>query len=312
MELSVVVPVYQEEKNIPVFLDRITPILSGMTSDFEIIFAMDPGRDRTQEIILERREADLRIKLLKFSRRVGQPFATLAGMQYSRGRAVIVMDVDLQDPPELIVQMITLWRDGFDVIMAHRRSRSGETAIKRAIAYVGYKLINRIADVQIPPNTGDFRLMSSRVVDEVCRLKECHGFLRGLVALVGFKQTLIQFDRPPRYSGAGNYNRFSGSLRIGLNGFFCFSNYLLTLSSQLGLSVLFLSIALTVWVCFAKVAGFSVILESPILVIVILFLGGCQLLSIGILGEYLGRIYDEVRQRPKFIIDALFGFDDIS
>jgi glycosyltransferase involved in cell wall biosynthesis len=309
MELSVVVPVYNEEKNIPVFLDRMTPILTGITRDFEIIFSMDPSRDSTEAEILERRRFDPRVKLLKFSRRVGQPMATLAGMQYSTGRAVVVIDVDLQDPPELVVQMVSLWREGFDVVAAQRRSRTGETFIKKIVSHVAYKLINRIADVKIPRNTGDFRLMSRRVVDEVCKLKECHGFLRGLVALVGFKQALIQFDRPPRHSGKGNYNPFLGSLRIGFNGFFCFSNYMLTLSTQMGLIVGMLSFVVAFCYLVAKLLGVPFPIGNPTIVILVLFLGGCQLLSIGILGEYLGRIYDEVRQRPKFIIDEMVGFD---
>jgi polyisoprenyl-phosphate glycosyltransferase len=312
MELSVVVPVYNEEENIPVFVDRVMEIVSGITQEFEIIFSMDPGRDHTEEVILERRRSDPRVKLLKFSRRVGQPMATLAGMQYSKGRAVVVIDADLQDPPELVAQMLALWREGFDVVTAQRRSRAGETAIKKLVAHVGYKIINRIAEVKIPPNTGDFRLMSRRVVDEVCRLKECHGFLRGLVALVGFRQALIQFDRPPRHSGKGNYNPFFGSLRIGFNGFFCFSNYMLTLSTQMGLIVAGLSFLVAFCYLIAKLLGFPFPIGNPTIVILVLFLGGCQLLSIGILGEYLGRIYDEVRQRPKFIIDAMFGFDELT
>jgi dolichol-phosphate mannosyltransferase len=309
MELSVVVPVYNEEENIPVYLDRITPILDSVSFGFEIIFAMDPSRDRTEAVILERRRSDPRVKLLKFSRRFGQPMATLAGMQYSTGEAVVVMDVDMQDPPELIAQMVSMWRDGFDVVSAQRRSRAGETAIKKLVSHVAYRIINRVADVKIPRDTGDFRLMSRRVVDEVCRLKECHGFLRGLVALVGFKQGLIQFDRPPRYSGNGKYNRFLGSLRIGFNGFFCFSNYMLTLSTQMGLVVATLSFLVAIGYFIAKLLGVPFPLGNPTIVILVLFLGGCQLLSIGILGEYLGRIYDEVRQRPKFIIDEMFGFD---
>jgi glycosyltransferase involved in cell wall biosynthesis len=312
MEISVVVPVYNEAENIPVFLDRMVPILEGITRDFEIIFAMDPSRDRTEEVVLERRQADPRIKLLKFSRRFGQPMATLAGMQYSTGSAVVVIDVDMQDPPELVARMVALWRDGFDVVMAQRRSRTGETLVKKVVAAVGYKIINRIADVKITPNTGDFRLMSRRVVDEVCRLKECHGFLRGLVALVGFKQVVIPFDRPHRHAGTGNYNRFLGSLRIGFNGFFCFSNYMLTLSTQIGCVIAFLSFLLGACYLGLKLAGYPFPMGNPTIVILLFFLGGIQLLTIGILGEYLGRIYDEVRERPKFIIDQMFGFDERS
>src|SRR3954470_14978657 len=234
MLLSLVVPVYKEEKNIPEFLRRIRPILAGITEDYEIIFSLDPSPDRTEDAILEHRAADNRIKLLKFSRRFGQPMATLAGLEYYSGEAVVVMDVDLQDPPELLNDMVAKWREGFDVVLPQRRARTGEPWIKKVVAATGYKVINKIADVKIPPNTGDFRLMSRRVVQEVVRLKESHGFLRGMVAVVGFKQALIPFDRPARFTGRTNYNRFFGSLRIGFNGIFCFSTYALTLSTLAG------------------------------------------------------------------------------
>src|SRR6267142_171823 len=223
MLISIVVPVYREERNIPEFLSRLVAILERITSEFEIIFSMDPSPDRTEEIILEHRSRDQRIKLLRFSRRFGQPMATLAGLQYAAGEAVIVMDVDLQDPPELITEMIAKWREGYEVVYAQRRNREGETLLKKVVSAVGYRLIDKIADINIPPNTGDYRLMSRRVVQEINRLKESHGFLRGLVAVVGFRQTSVLFDRPPRFGGEGNYNRFFGSLRIAFNGVFCFS-----------------------------------------------------------------------------------------
>src|SRR5687767_6378653 len=224
VDLSVVVPVYREERNIAEFVRRVRPILEKAVARYEIIFALDPSPDRSEEVILELRADDPRIKLLKFSRRFGQPMASLAGLQYSAGDAVVVMDVDLQDPPELIQEMVAKWREGFDVVYAQRRSRKGETWVKRIVSWFGYRLINRIAEVHIPPNTGDFRLLSRRVVNEVIRLKEFHGFLRGLVPLVGFRQTAVLFDRPPRFAGSGNYHRFLGSLQIGLNGVICFSS----------------------------------------------------------------------------------------
>ncbi len=308
MLVSIVVPVYKEEKNIPEFLRRTVPILESLLVDFEIIFAMDPSPDQTEEVILEHCRRDPRIKLLKFSRRFGQPMATLAGLQYAAGDAVIVMDVDLQDPPELIGDMVKKWGEGFDVVMAQRRSRTGETWLKRLTAYLGYGLINKIAEVNIPPNTGDFRLLSRRVVDELCRLKECHGFLRGMVAVVGFKQTSILFDRPPRFAGKGNYNRFFGDLRIGINGVVGFSKYLLTLSSQLGFLAAGTAFLIALVFLVMKLLGFPFPTGTPTLVILIMFLGGVQLISIGILGEYIGRIYDEVRERPKFIVDRAVGF----
>ena len=308
MLLSIVVPVFREEKNLPEFLRRIQPILEGVSKDYELIFALDPSPDRTEDVILEARARDPRLKLLKFSRRVGQPMATLAGMEYSRGEAVIVMDVDLQDPPELILEMVAKWREGFDVVLPQRRHRTGEPWIKKVVAATGYKVINKIADVKIPPNTGDFRLMSRRVVSEVVRLKESHGFLRGMVAVVGFRQCLIPFDRPSRFAGETNYNRFFGSLRIGFNGIFCFSTYALSLSTMAGFAIASCSFLIALAYLVMKLAGFPFPLGNPTVVILILFMGGIQLISVGILGEYIGRIYEEVRARPKFIVERAEGF----
>ena len=310
MLLSVVVPVYKEEKNVPEFLRRIRPILSAITEDYEIIFSLDPSPDRTEAVILAERARDGRIKLLTFSRRFGQPMATLAGLDYSAGEAAIVMDVDLQDPPELVTEMVAKWREGFDVVLPQRRQRTGEPWIKKLVAETGYKVINKIADVRIPPNTGDFRLMSRRVVREVVRLKESHGFLRGMVAVVGFKQALIPFDRPARFAGETNYNRFFGSLRIGFNGIFCFSTYALTLSTMFGFFLAAGSLLFALLYLLAKLLNlFPFASGNPTIVIIILFLGGIQLISVGILGEYIGRIYEEVRGRPKFIVDRAEGFE---
>jgi glycosyltransferase involved in cell wall biosynthesis len=308
MLLSLVVPVFREEKNIPEFIRRIGPILGAITEDYEIIFAMDPSPDRTEDVVLEQRAKDGRIKLLKFSRRFGQPMASLAGMQYSSGDAVIVMDVDMQDPPELVAEMVAKWREGYDVVLPQRTRRTGEPWIKRVVAETGYKVINKIADVRIPPNSGDFRLMSRRVVDEVVKLKESHGFLRGMVAVVGFKQYLLPFERPARFSGETNYNRFFGSLRIGFNGIFCFSTYALTLSTQFGFVIALLSFLLGIAYLVMKLCGFPFPVGNPTLVILVLFMGGIQLISVGILGEYIGRIYEEVRARPRFIVDRAEGF----
>jgi polyisoprenyl-phosphate glycosyltransferase len=309
IELSIVVPVFKEEGNIPEFLSRLRPILGSITAQFEIIFAMDPSPDRTEDIIRKERSADDRIKLIKFSRRVGQPMATLAGLHYSTGDAVVVIDVDLQDPPEIIIEMVKKWREGFDVVYAQRRSRDGETMLKRFVAWAGYRVINRMAEVNIPPNTGDFRLMNRRVVNEILKLKESHGFLRGMVALVGFNQTSIIFDRPPRFSGRGNYNRFLGSIRIGLNGIVCFSSSLLSLSSQMGFLIAGLSFLMGITYFIMKLCNFPFPMGNPTIVILILFIGGVQLISVGILGEYIARIYEEVKQRPRFIVDRAEGFE---
>jgi glycosyltransferase involved in cell wall biosynthesis len=306
--LSIVVPVYKEEKNIPEFLKRLRPIIAGITEDYEVIFSLDPSPDLTEQIILEHRATDARIKLLKFSRRFGQPMATLAGLEYSRGAAVIVMDVDLQDPPELIHQLVAKWREGYEVVYAKRRNREGEPWLRTLVARLGYWVIQHISEVDIPENTGDFRLMSRRVVQEVNRLKECHGFLRGLVALVGFRQTSVLFDRPARFAGNTNYPVI-GSIRIGLNGLLCFSTTMLRLSSIMGFAVAGLSLLMAFTYVALKLLGFNIIWGNPTLVILVTFLGGIQLISVGILGEYIGRIYEEVRARPKYIVDSESGFD---
>jgi len=307
MLLSIVVPVYKEEKNIPEFVSRLGPILKSITDDYEIIFALDPSPDQSEAIVANLNLVDSRIKLLKFSRRFGQPMATLGGLHYATGDCAIIMDVDLQDPPELIPIMVQKWREGYDVILPQRRSRVGEPWIKRFVAAAGYAIIQRISDVSIPPNTGDFRLLSRRALDEVLRLKENHGFLRGMVAVVGFKQAIIPFDRPARYAGDTNYNRFFGSLRIGFNGIFGFSSYALTLSTLAGFLIAGFSFLLGLIYLILKLSGHNFPIGNPTIVILVLFMGGIQLIGIGILGEYVGRIYEEVRQRPKFIVDRLEG-----
>ncbi len=307
--LSVVVAVYKEEGNIVEYLRRTVPILESITRNFEIIFALDPSPDRTEQVILEHRAQDERIKLLLFSRRVGQPMAILAGLQYARGDAVIVMDVDLQDPPELIPQMVAKWREGYEVVIPQRTAREGDTLSKRLVVTCGYKFIGKISRVQIPRETGDFRLLSHRAVEEILKLPEANGFLRGLTAVVGLRQALIPFERPARFAGAGNYNRFVGDLPIGLNGVFCFSSYPLTIATQLGFAFCGLAILGALAALIVKFAGGTLPLRDPTLLLIVLFLGGVQLVSVGILGEYIGRIYDEVKRRPKFIVDRAVGFE---
>lgn len=307
MLLSVVVPVFKEEQNVPEFLRRLVPILETLSPDFEIVFSLDPSPDRTEEVILEHRESNPRVKLLTFSRRIGQPMATLAGLQYARGDAVVVMDVDMQDPPELVLEMVSKWREGFDVVLAQRRTRADEPWLRKIVAHAAYWVIRRVADVDIPVNTGDFRLMSRRVVDEINRLKESHGYLRGLVSLVGFRQTVVQFDRPARFAGQTKYP-IIGSIKIGLNGLLCFSTAALKLSSILGFITAGCSFLVGASYVVLRVLGYPIVWGNPTLVILITFLAGVQLISVGILGEYIARVYDEVRMRPKFIVDRMVGF----
>ena len=307
--LSIVVPAYNEEANVALVYERLSQVLAALDLDWELIFSVDPSTDDTEARILELRSNDPRVKMLRFSRRFGQPSATLAGMAAASGDAVVVIDCDLQDPPELIAEMVREWRSGYDVVYAQRRTREGETAAKRIVAAVGYRVISRVAEVNIPPNTGDFRLMSRRVVDHVVALGEAHGFLRGLVALVGFRQTSVLYDRSPRTAGSSKYNRFVGSLVIGLNGIISFSRYPLHLISLGGIGLSAFAFLLAVTYLVLKLAGVDFPTGNPTIVIIISFFSGIQLLSLGVMGEYVGRIYDEVKRRPKTIIESSYGFD---
>jgi glycosyltransferase involved in cell wall biosynthesis len=307
--MSVVVPCLNEAENIQPLYERLLKTLEGAKVDFELIFSVDPSTDGTEEVISRLAMQDSRVKLIRFSRRFGQPAATLAGLRMSSGDACVVIDADLQDPPELIGEMIERWRAGFDVVYAQRRSRTGETIAKRLVSALGYRLIRRIAEVEIPANTGDFRLMSRRVVDEILRLNETHGFLRGLVALVGFPQTNVLYDREARAGGRGKYNRFWGSLRIGLNGIVGFSRYPLHIISLLGLAFFLLAMLLGFTYLVLRLAGVDIPWGNPTLVMLISLFSGIQLLSLGVMGEYVGRIYDEVKRRPMFIIESMEGFE---
>jgi glycosyltransferase involved in cell wall biosynthesis len=308
--ISVVVPAYQEEDNVERAYERITRVLSELGMDWELIFSVDPSRDRTEELVLALRARDPRVKMLRFSRRFGQPMATLAGMEAARGDAIVVIDCDLQDPPELIPDLVESWRQGYDVVYAQRRTRAGETLPKRIVAALGYRVIARIAEVDIPPNTGDFRLMSRRVVDNVVALKESHGFLRGLVGLVGFRQTSVLYDRDPRVAGRSKYNKFFGSLLIGLNGVIGFSRYPLQVSSLLGIALSGFAFLLALVYLGLKLGGVDFPIGNPTIVIVVCFFSGLQLLSLGVMGEYVGRIYEEIRERPKYIVESRHGWED--
>jgi len=308
--LSVVVPVYNEEQTIPKFLTAMRPVLAQVTEDYEIIFVADPCTDRTEELLRAEHARDPRVKLLVYSRRFGQPFATIGGMTYASGQAVIVIDCDLQDPPGLIPEMVRLWREGNKVVIPQRTSREGETLIKRIISYAGYWLINRIAIVPIPRNTGDFRLIDRRVVQEILKLRESHGFLRGLTAVVGFKTVLLPFNRDARAGGKGKYNRLTGSLKIGFNGIVAFSDALLRMMVVAGISMAGLALVAVPLVIFLKAFGLYTFAPGVATVcILMLFLGGVQLVGMGLLGAYVGRTYEETKRRPKFIVEESLGFE---
>jgi len=301
--LSIIVPVYKEEKNIEPFLSRTVNMLNSFGMPYEIIFCLDPSPDKTYEVITANINKNNCIKLIQFSRRFGQPAATMAGILHCKGEACVVIDVDLQDPPELIPQMVEKWKEGYNVVYAKRRSREGETFVKKIVAYTGYKVINKFADIKIPTNTGDFRLIDRRIIEELRKLNETHGFLRGLVAFVGFNQTFVEYNRDKRLSGKGNYNRFLGSLKIGLNGLICYSAKPLQIMSTFGFFTAIFGFLMAIYYFLQRILFPDVItpgLSSTIIFITIF--AGIQLLSIGLLGEYVARIYDEVKGRPMYII----------
>jgi glycosyltransferase involved in cell wall biosynthesis len=301
--ISLIVPVYKEERNIVPFLARAVPVLDAI-GRYEILFCLDPSPDRTEEVIREQIEKNPNIGLLVFSRRFGQPAATMAGILNCRGRWCVVIDVDLQDPPELIEAFLRKAEEGFDVVTARRGSREGETFVKRAVSIIGYKFINKIAEVPIPANTGDFRIMSRRVIEELRGLSEGHGFLRGLVSFVGFPQAEVLYERDARHAGSGNYNRYLGSLKIGLNGIIGFSAFPLQIMMWTGFVIALLStVAILITIGLRLYLGDEYPMGIPTITVLVLFLGGVQLASVGLLGEYIGRVYDEVRRRPMYIVD---------
>ena len=309
VEISVVVPIYKEAGNIEPFLRRLEPVLNGLAANYEVLFCLDPSPDDTEAEVMRQIERNRKIRLLVFSRRFGQPAATMAGIFASTGETCVVIDVDLQDQPELIADLYRKLQTGYEVVYAQRRSRKGETAVKRLISYLGYATINRLSDVQIPRNTGDFRIMTRRVVDELRRLNESHGFLRGLVAYVGFRQTFIEYDRDERFTGKGNYSRLTGSLRIGLNGLIGFSSRPLQLMSIAGFILAMCSFVLGLVYVGQKLMGVDLTPGLSTTVLAITFSSGVQLVGLGLIGEYVGRIYDEVKRRPMYIVDRKINFD---
>lgn len=303
-KLSIVVPVYKEEININPFLARIEQVLGENGWNYEILFCLDPSPDNTYSTIKENMKRNSSIKLIQFSRRFGQPAATMAGILNCTGDICIAIDVDLQDPPEVIPQLVEKWEEGYDVVFAQRTTRDGETFIKKIVAKVGYKVINSASEVEIPINTGDFRLMNRQVIEELRKLNEHHGFLRGLVGFVGFKQVAVQYKRDARYAGKGNYNRFVGSLRIGLNGLICFSSKPLQVMSGIGFTFAGIGFLFAIWYLFQKIVLHTELTPGlSTTVVLITFFSGLQLFFLGLLGEYVSRIYDEVKRRPMYIIE---------
>ena len=309
-KISIVVPVYNEEENIGNFFERTINTLKKINLDYEIIFVLDPSKDNTENIILEKIKQNKKIKLIVLSRRFGQPSATLAGIHNSKGDRCVVIDCDLQDPPELIYDLILKMDEGYDVVFAKRIKRKGETFIKKLISKLGYSFIDKISEIKIPKDVGDFRIMSSKLVAELKKLNEFHGFLRGMVAYVGYKQTYIEYDRDERRGGESKYNKYFGSIKIAFNGIIGFSSKPLFLMSLVGFIFAIISFLTGIYYVIIKFIDPQITPGLSSTVLFITFFSGLQLLGLGLLGEYVGRIYDEVKKRPKFIIDKKINFDD--
>ncbi len=312
--LSIVVPIYNDAPCVEPFLDRVLPILEDIRKTFsyahEILFVMDPSSDETEQKILSVRKNNESVKLIVLSRRFGQQPAILAGLFHCHGDICIILDVDLQDPPELMKQMVQKHvEENYNVVYAIRRKRhKDEPLLKRVLTEMGYTLMNKLSSIDIPRNVGDFRLVDRRVIEELKKLDERHAFFRGLVPLVGFRQTGVSFDRETRVQGTTKYNYYWGSITNGVNALVCFSNKLLNLSSIIGIVFFFLSIVISLLVIYLRLFTKVPIQNGvPTIVVVVFFTSGIQALLLGILGSYVGRIYDETKHRPIYIIDRKEG-----
>jgi glycosyltransferase involved in cell wall biosynthesis len=310
LDISVVVPVYNEENSIVPFLERIIPILGKISINYEIIFVLDPSTDKTREVILQQSINNTAIKIIILSRRFGQPAATMAGIKNSSGKACIVIDVDLQDPPELIEEMYKKYSQGYQVVLARRKSRNGETFIKKIFTKFGYKVMNYVSETQIPAYTGDYRLISKNIVSYLKEFNEPHNFLRGLVSYLGFKTAIVEYNRDKRFLEKSKYNKFFGSIKIGLNGIIGFSSKPLYLMTILGFFFSMTAFFLGIWYVFQKLTGVNFTPGLSTTVLLITFFSGIQLLSLGLIGEYIGRIYDQTKNRPPYIIDEKINFHD--
>ena len=309
-KISIVVPVFNEEKNIKTFLKRIIETISKIELDYEIIFVLDPSDDNTENEIIESISKNKNIKLIVLSRRFGQPAATMAGIHNSSGDLCVIIDCDLQDPPELIFDMYSKILEGNDVVYAKRIKRKGETFIKKIISKVGYQIIEKISDVKIPRDTGDYRIITKKIINHLKELKETNAFLRGLVAYVGYKQAFVEYERDERQSGKSKYNKYLGSLKIAFNGIFGFSSKPLFLMSLIGFVFAFISFFIGIYYVYQKITNPFITPGLSSTILMITFFSGIQLLGLGLLGEYIGRIYDEVKNRPNFIINKKINFEE--
>jgi dolichol-phosphate mannosyltransferase len=303
--ISLVVPFYNEEPVIDEFRSRIVPVLEKTGETFEVICVNDGSRDRTAEMLDALCAGDSRFRALHFSRNFGHQPAVTAGIHAARGQCAIIIDADLQDPPELIDSLLAKWREGFEIVYAQRRARAGESSMKRGTAFMFYRTLSRVTEIDVPVDTGDFCLIDRKVIDVMNSMPERNRYLRGLRAWVGFRQTAVQFDRQERFAGETKYP-LKRMFRLALDGIFSLSKAPLRMAFWLGLFSILISLVLVLAIVIEKIIGRDVGGLMTIVVIAF-FLGGVQLVCIGALGEYIGRIYDEVKQRPLYIVARTSG-----
>ncbi len=303
---SIVAPVFNEAETLPHFCARVVAVMEGLGERFEVILVDDGSRDGSRELAIELNRRDPRIKLISFSRNFSHQIAITAGIDFASGQAVIIIDSDLQDPPEVIPELVKAWQAGYDVVYATRVERQGETAFKLATASLFYRLIRRITSVDIPSDTGDFRLMDRRAVNALKRMREHHRFMRGLSAWVGFRQTGVPYRRAERFAGTTKYP-LRKMLKFATDAITSFSYVPLQIATTVGLSVAALALVGILLTLLFRLFGGQVTGQATTLVVV-LFLGGLQFMFLGAIGEYLGRIYDEVKGRPLYIVDEAHGF----
>ncbi|NDU92765.1 MAG: glycosyltransferase family 2 protein [Ferrovum sp.] len=304
--LSLIVPMHNEAANISPFYERVRSVLDPLGESWEMVCVNDGSQDATLPRLLTLHAQDPRVVIIDLSRNFGKEAALTAGLDHVRGAAVIPMDADLQDPPELIPKLLARWREGFEVVLAIRSSRTSDSFIKRTTARLFYRFINRLSTVPIPSNAGDFRLMSREVVDAIKQLPERRRFMKGLFAWVGFKTAEVHYQRPPRHAGQTNFNYWR-LWNFALEGITSFSHIPLKMSSYFGLLVSFfaflyaIKIIIDTWVYGNPVKGY------PSIMVAILFFSGVQLVAIGVIGEYLGRLYEESKQRPVYLVRKRYG-----
>ena len=306
--LSLVIPCYEEEEMIGKMMNRLRDFCTELVDfNVELIFVDDGSRDRTRELLKQFAAVDNRVKIIGFARNFGHQIAVTAGVDAANGDAVIIIDADLQDPPEVIHEMIAKWREGYDVVYGMRTERPGESAFKLATARTFYRLLNRLSDVQIPLDTGDFRLMSRNVVDTLRAMPERDRFVRGMVSWVGFKQTALMYKRAERVAGTSKYP-LRKMIRFAVDGILSFSTKPLQMSVALGMISATVALLGILYAIFFRVFTDRWVEGWTALMIAILFIGGVELISVGILGEYIGRIYHEIKNRPLYVVQEYLGF----